>query len=121
MNREIKFRAWDKRFNTMSFGSGDLLLRINEKDFSEPMQYTGLKDKNGKEIYEGDICKGIMPDSEKDEEFSNSIVMFNEDSFSLFNKTKDGDLYFGSLISPVINKCIEVIGNIFENPELIKN
>lgn len=59
--RQIKFRAWDKRFNRMDFGGGDLLLRINTEDFSEPMLFTGLFDKNGVEIYRGDVIRIQYP------------------------------------------------------------
>ena len=65
MSGEIKFRAWDGETKTMHYWSlNDLLCRFGNKDYSDDntaspffewMQYTGLKDKNGKEIYEGDI------------------------------------------------------------------
>jgi uncharacterized phage protein (TIGR01671 family) len=80
------------------------------------MEFTGLKDKNGREIYEGDIVRGIMPDTEQDESFEKMIIEYQGDSFVV---ARPNHLYFGSLESCVCNNCIEVIGNIFENKELL--
>ncbi|WP_130067774.1 YopX family protein [Bacillus albus] len=75
------------------------------------MQYTGLKDKNGKEIYEGDIL-----------EFSGNvvalgIVKYNE-NFATFQACNGNS---GWLFGNESGTNIEILGNIYENPELVKN
>lgn len=108
--REIKFRAWDKRFKTIDFGGGDLLLRINSEDFSEPQQFTGLLDKNGKEIYEGDIVKfNVMEGREGEPAYYNQIG-----EVKILNPLR---LEIGGFISHY--QEIEVIGNVFENSDLL--
>jgi uncharacterized phage protein (TIGR01671 family) len=68
------------------------------------MQYTGLEDKNGKEIYEGDILY-----------IENEIceVKFNVPSFTAYNSQEhEWNIQYAG---------VEIIGNIYENPELLKN
>ena len=81
----------------------------------EIMQYTGLKDKNGKEIYEGDIVKGWVPDPEKDEDISNATIEYHGSSFDVY----EGKTFVGDLESCTLNRSIEVVGNIYENKELL--
>lgn len=124
MNREIKFRAWNKKKKKMhnvttlyldesqnhSQGAGfsDLVYWNSLKDH-ELMQYTGLKDRNGKEIFEGDIIKdsvnggfGFIEYNVKEMKFSICPGWFNP----IFQMGYPADR--------------EVIGNVFENPNLIK-
>jgi len=101
MSREIKFRAWDKE----SMWQPDLG-SLPADNTNILMQYTGLKDKNGKEIYEGDIVKGISYPAVCE-------VVFNDGSFWLI--AKDWENTLGGMSAD----C-EVIGNIWENGDLLK-
>lgn len=118
MNREIKFRAWHPGSEKMHtcievspFHVGDCdRLRWNKNDVIL-MQYTGLKDKNDKEIYEGDIVEG-GPYLSKSKTKSHIVYQFNQfkvkDEF--IGWEGEGLWYWDE---------IEVIGNIYENPELL--
>ena len=73
------------------------------------MQYTGLKDKNGKEIYEGDVCK-VRPYAKESLEFIGTVG-FCEGSFNFGRRDQQVGGY----------AYIEIIGNIYENPNLLTN
>ena len=79
-------------------------------------QFTGLKDKNGKEIYEGDICKWV---DENDEDHISHVVWGGEyPAFDLFDaEGKSYDWEYNIFSS---DPEIKVIGNIYESPELLK-
>jgi len=113
MKRHIKFRAYDKELKQMLtpeeinyYYIGD----ANQEEFLPFMQYTGLKDKNGVEIYEGDIIKLC------DNMNGNFQVIFkNQYVGGWILSHKDGQISLG-----VRNKNeLEVIGNIYENEELL--
>ena len=110
--REIKFRQWDSRRKIMYRDCGAIYdgtwvgFPYVTWSIFPLMQYTGLKDKNGVEIYEGDILKSGT---------RTGVVIFDEGSF-MISRTKSrirGTLcYF-------INDGVEIIGNIYEDSELV--
>ena len=131
--REIRFRAWDKKYKEML--SPEYLWKctfylcpcngtfnaygvdpdapddrdkegMGENENLIPMQYTGLKDKNGNEIYEGDIYTSSMSKSREvkwKQEWDDCECSYAGWSFNVINP-----------------KYIEIIGNIYETPELLK-
>jgi len=112
--RPIKFRAWDKRFKRMVYDSPMAILYLNDSDH-ELMQYTGLHDKNGKEIYEGDIVRATANGNRKYQ-----IVW---QGYGLGNWWI-ADIQRDNLIPnkiPINLNAIEVIGNIYENEELLND
>ncbi len=137
--RPIKFRAWheDNKIMSESFTFEDMAAgRTRRANFngSVIMQFTGLLDKNGKEIYEGDIVKGRegthlgeviygqykKPRWHKHDSESWHIgfhVVGKGHCFSL----EDLEWYIDpENLSPIRGKYLEIIGNIYENPELLK-
>lgn len=124
--REIKFRAWDKElefmvdpdtylvgfrgdawFNNTDDGKDWL---IDQSGKLELMQYTGLKDKNGVEIFEGDILK--LHDHPTGVNDCTTTVVFNYGAFE--------DEYHGIRLGDWGTAWSEVIGNIHQNPELLE-
>ena len=123
--RVIKFRAWDKTLNKIhswsTIENHFTLEELLDTNFFEAMQYTGLKDKNGTEIYDGDYIRYSMRTINgsiythvcrvfQHESGTWRIEGYHEDNHSYETK---GTVYAAHLI------C-EVIGNIYENPELLK-
>lgn len=119
MSRQIRYRAWDKvlkEWNTTFFidyqgrvykSSRDVEDGLNTYDL-ELMQYTGLKDKKGVEIFEGDVVNLSVL----------SEVIYQEGAFVL----KAGDFANGALVKDVLKiQPFEIIGNIYEHSHLLAN
>ena len=123
MSREIKFRAWEEECNFMNdqvriivnpFGCGETYYQVTDSTnwIDVPrhhvMQWTGLKDKNGVEIYERDIVNiiwcGIDGEINNNRMLVKNIFDYTIEEATLINYAEE----------------IEVIGNIYENPELLK-
>lgn len=141
--RDIKFRAWDKENKHMTYNIQEMYdgycddtdnglygymscftSFLYDENFIV-MQYTGLKDMNGKEIYEGDIIRYPAKRSWENENFTSYIVWFDDrPEWGIEYKLRaqfHGALCGGYVESNLknANKMLK-IGNIFENPELIK-
>lgn len=95
----------------MNYGS---VWDIRQNDNFILMQFTGLKDKNGKEIYEGDFLKCHRPN----EKLTFIAKVEYKDARFVIQDLKQEDLYWDFNVWTVL--AIEIIGNIYENPELIQ-
>lgn len=126
--REIKFRAWNYIINKMfkvgdEFGTNhdlDCVQYFKEGQSVVLLQYTGLKDKNGVEIYEGDIVK---TDYDNGFDILTHTVKWCGPSYPAFelSPTLPCESNGFSYIHECGDTTIEVIGNIYENPELLES
>ena len=116
--RNIRFRAWDNLNKTMVYdtypkglSSSDILARWENEWV---MQFTGLNDKNGKEIYEGDLLQFA---DDKDAHYE----VFYHDYEAKFScaRTHFHGNRAGGYIPPITSKMLHVVGNIYQNEELL--
>lgn len=117
MNREIKFRAWMDDGNDIMAGYErwgeveDFWMMVRKHEFPV-MQFTGLKDKNGTEIYEGDIVEFKAFSRSK----TVAEVSYDVESALWEPMVCDWDAFWTAL-----GPDCEIVGNIFETPELLES
>lgn len=123
--REIKFRVWDKDDREMIYGIDECLMNwdnlkrrvdrfLNMPSHIPVMQYTGLKDRDSKEIWEGDIIEYELTGYPKDK---CKGKVFWDDERAGFDPFVD---YDDDCNIHVDMETVKKIGNIYENPELLK-
>lgn len=117
MQREIKFRIWDnidKKFQFINTQSQTIeIIGFHfYPNRSVVQQFTGLKDKSGKEIYEGDILKCRIKEKWTSEEETEYLHIVEHKII------ESGESHISGFVYIPMDR--EIVGNIFENPELLK-
>ena len=120
--REIKFRTWDKKDKLWvagwSIGQAGVQTETSNKVF---MQYTGLQDKNGKEIFEGDVIPIVIENLGESIKTVNGVVKFERGQWNIeYLHPFEKEMYIANLYRLLERKEKEILGNIYENPELLK-
>ncbi len=134
--KTIKFRAWDKKNKTMLYQNDNAWMFMPSGNFYKmeqagtdmklqaeltPMQFTGLLDKNGKEIYEGDIVTfhAFTFNGSETEYEGKGIIKYRPDGLCFVIEEKNDFDWMVRDTSQFGEACFEIIGNIYENPELL--
>lgn len=124
-----KFRAWNMPFGhkrimqKMVYGRASHILALAEMSPDEYIveQSTGLKDKNGKYIYEGDVVRVSNVDGNGG--YVDTVIWGGEDDYPAFDLKNHAVEYDSNALSSIVNagfETIEVIGNIHDNPKLLE-
>jgi uncharacterized phage protein (TIGR01671 family) len=131
--REIKFRVWDN-VNKVMINTPHIIFPDNDGFFwrqfpndkvrsdveANLMQYTGRKNKDAKEIYEGDLFGKLGGDMTKSNEYEiHGEVYFDNDLLAFCVELRNGGWEY--LNKYLAEQPREIIGNIYENPELLTN
>ena len=119
--RPIKFRAWDGKYKvmtacvTLSDLSNGFKGLYSSNDIV--MQFTGLLDRYGKEIWEGDVIRVVIENKYLNQDYLGEIKWIEKGGAFYVEDVPRGVVLF-SMLTP---DQLEVIGNIYSNPELLKN
>ena len=124
--RDIKYRAYDNNTKQFEYWSakenkygGIFWEMVKRPEFEPAEQYTGLKDKNGKEIYEGDVISCLAYDNNYQKHLVRGDVEFEEFEYVINNCYDSSWPCVSFKKVDILN--VKVIGNIHENPELLKD